>query len=96
VILKNLINGKYSAIPAVKAEKKMKTVNTNTICKSLVAATALLAFFATAAMAQVEQPPGRALEYLKASDSGAGRYSVASRYSVARYTSVIKDGASRL
>ena len=67
----------------------MKTVDTNTICKSLVAATALLAFFATAAMAQVEQPPGRALE-LKASDSEAGRYSVA------RYTSVIKEGASRL
>jgi hypothetical protein len=90
VILKNLINGKYSAIPAAKGEKKMKTVNTNTICKSLVAATAPLAFFATAATAQVEQPPGRALEYLKASDSGAGRYSVA------RYTSVIKDEASRL
>jgi outer membrane immunogenic protein len=39
----------------VKGEKKMKTLNTKTILKSLTAATAVLVFFATAAMAQVEQ-----------------------------------------
>jgi opacity protein-like surface antigen len=57
VILKNLINAKGSAIGSwVKGEKKMKTVKTNPIYKSLLASTAILACFATAAMAQVEQP----------------------------------------